>query len=868
VALLMGLSACGGGGIDADNGAGGDGAPVSFNVGGILAGLGAGKTVVLAHKDANGATAQSKTLSANGAYSVSLPAGTAYQLVVLVQPPGQTCSVSNGTGTARADVNNVSVSCLDNVAAPEARVVSGTVAGLAPGQTLVLQLSANGQVQEATVNADGSFQFPQALTGPFSITVKTPPAGQGCSVAHSQGTAGDGVAISVSCTAASQSFTLGGQLSGNVNAVVLRNTANGDTVVLAADGVFQFTQPVPQGGAYNVVRVNSAGVQTCSVSNGSGTISANVSHINVSCSAVVPVSPPLAAPSVPAGLTMTYDIKRFDLAWGTVTTPFGGGTVSYKLFEDPDGAGPSASVQIGGTLTGATYTQVVSGLLHTRLNAQYRVQACNTTACSALSTAVTPHIAQAVGYVKASNTEAGDQFGSAAALSADGNTLAVGAYWESSNATGIDGDQSNNAAASFGAVYVFTRSGTTWSQQAYVKASNSGAGDRFGKALALSADGSTLAVAAVQEDSNAMGIDGNQANNSASSAGAVYVFTRSGATWTQQAYVKASNTEANDQFGLSVALSGDGNTLAVGATQESSDATGINGDQVNNDAFYAGAVYVFSRSGVTWTQQAYVKASNTALYEQFGTSVALAGDGNTLAVGSRDDSNATGIDGNQADNSASSAGAVYVFIRSGIVWSQQAYVKASNTGSSDVFGAAVALADDGNTLAVGASQEASNATGVNGDQANNSLTNAGAVYVFTRIGVTWSQQAYVKASNTGAGDLFGSLLTLSADGDTLAVGANAEDSNATGLDGDQANNSATSAGAVYVFSRSGATWSQQAYVKAPNAQALDYFGTSVSLAGDGNTLAVGAWLEDSNATGIGGNQGDNSADSAGAAHVY
>ncbi|MBX3585478.1 MAG: hypothetical protein KF796_02450 [Ramlibacter sp.] len=867
----MSLSACGGGGGggDAANGAGGNGAPVSFNVGGTLAGLAAGKTVVLAHKDASGATAQSRSLNANGAYSVSLPAGTAYQLVVLVQPSGQTCSVSNGTGTASADVNNVSVNCLDNVAAPEARVVSGTVAGLAAGQTLVLQLSANGQVQETSVHADGSFQFPEALTGTFAITVKTPPAGQGCSVAHSQGTAGDGVAISVSCTAASQSFRVGGQLSGNIGVVALRNTANGDALVLSANGVFQFPQPVPQGSAYNVVRVNAGGVQTCSVGNGSGTASAHVSNISIRCAAVVPVSPPLAVPSVPAGLTMTYDVKRFDLAWGTVTAPFGGGTVSYQLFEDPDGAGPTASVQIGGTLTGATYTQGVSGLLHTRLNAQYRVQACNTTGCSALSSAITPHITQAVGYFKGSNTQASDLFGSSVALSADGSTLAVGAYWESSNATGIDGDQSNNAAPSFGAVYVFIRSGTTWSQQAYVKASNSGAGDRFGLALALSADGNTLAVAAVREDSAATGIDGNQASNGATDAGAVYVFARSGATWTQQAYVKASNAEAQDWFGLSLALSGDGNTLAVGASQESSNATAIGGNQADNSAFYAGAVYVFSRSGVTWTQQAYVKASNTASLDQFGTSVALGSDGNTLAVGAPgEDSNATGIDGNEANDSTSRSGAVYVFARSGATWTQQAYVKASNPGVSDLFGTSVSLAGDGNTLAVGAEQEASNATGVNGDQANNSLSNAGAVYVFARGGVTWSQQAYVKASNTGAGDKFGSLLTLSADGSALAVGANAEASNATGLDGDQANNSATSAGAVYVFSRSGATWSQQAYVKASNAQALDYFGSSVSLAGDGNTLAVGAWQEDGNATGIGGNQGDNSGSSAGAAYVY
>jgi FG-GAP repeat protein len=136
-------------------------------------------------------------------------------------------------------------------------------------------------------------------------------------------------------------------------------------------------------------------------------------------------------------------------------------------------------------------------------------------------------------------------------------------------------------------------------QQAYVKASNTGAGDEFGTSVALSADGSTLAVGAIGEASNAGGVGGDQANNTASFAGAVYVYTRSGATWTQQAYVKASNTgvvsqfEAVDLFGFSVAVSGDGSTLAVGARGEASAATGIGGDQADNSASKAGAVYVF-----------------------------------------------------------------------------------------------------------------------------------------------------------------------------------------------------------------------------------------------------------------------------------
>ena len=190
-------------------------------------------------------------------------------------------------------------------------------------------------------------------------------------------------------------------------------------------------------------------------------------------------------------------------------------------------------------------------------------------------------------YIKASNTDPEDFFGESVSL--DGDTLVVGAYLEDSSATGIDGNQNNNDAAYSGAVYVFVRDGETWTQQAYIKASNAEADDLFGYSVSLSGD--TLVVGALGEDSNATGIDGDQNNNDASTSGAAYVFVRDGDTWTQQAYIKASNTEAGDSFGTSVSL--DGDTLVVGAWAEDSNATGIDGNQNNNDAAYSGAVYVF-----------------------------------------------------------------------------------------------------------------------------------------------------------------------------------------------------------------------------------------------------------------------------------
>ncbi len=445
-------------------------------------------------------------------------------------------------------------------------------------------------------------------------------------------------------------------------------------------------------------------------------------------------------------------------------------------------------------------------------------------------------------YLKASNTDRGDWFGGSVAIS--GNTIVVGAYQEDSN--GVNGNQQNNNAEDAGAAYVFTRDGQgNWSQQAYLKASNADAYDYFGVSVAILGD--TIVVGASGEDSN--GDNGNQQNNSAHEAGAAYVFTRDGqGNWSQQAYLKASNPDVEDYFGCSVAISGD--TIVVGASGEDSNATGVNGNQQNNNAEDAGAAYVFTRDGQgNWSQQAYLKASNTDRGDWFGCSVAISGD--AIVVG--------------ASEKANRAGAAYVFTRDGQGnWSQQAYLKASNADVYDQFGDSVAISGD--TIVVGAYQEASSATGVNGNQQNNSASEAGAAYVFTRNSQgNWSQQAYLKASNTDAHDYFGESVAIS--GDTIVVGASAEASNATGVNGEQHDNSKYWAGAAYVFTRDDqGNWSQQAYLKASNTDERDKFGDSVTISGD--TIVVGAWGESSSATGVNNGQDNNNATWAGAAYVY
>jgi hypothetical protein len=335
-------------------------------------------------------------------------------------------------------------------------------------------------------------------------------------------------------------------------------------------------------------------------------------------------------------------------------------------------------------------------------------------------------------------------------VSTSGDAIVVGAHYEDSNATGVNGDQNNNGAENSGAAYVFVSvgNGTTWTQQPYLKASNTGAADYFGTSVSISGD--TIVVGAYGEDSNATGVNGDQNNNDASLSGAAYVFVRDG-----------------------------------------------NGYQSNNDALDSGAVYVLVRVGIVWTQQAYLKASNTVFSSSFGYSVSISED--TIVVGTyQEDSNATGVNGDQNNNDASSSGAAYVFVRDWSTWTQQAYLKASNTDAGDYFGYSVSISGD--TIVVGAYQEDSNATGVNGDQDNNNNTsNSGAAYVFVRVGTIWTQQAYLKASNTGAGDYFG--IAVSVSGDTIVVGADVEDSNATEVNGDQDNDGATNSGAAYVFVR-------------------------------------------------------------------
>jgi FG-GAP repeat len=333
----------------------------------------------------------------------------------------------------------------------------------------------------------------------------------------------------------------------------------------------------------------------------------------------------------------------------------------------------------------------------------------------------------------------------------------------------------------------FTRSAGAWTQQAKLVGTRAVARRRYGPqqgySVALSGDGRTAAV----------GGPGDNAvlrPNSAGAAGAVWVFTRPGGVWTQQAKLVGAGAVGQAAQGGSVSLSSDGNTLIVGGRGDNS---------------FAGAAWVFTRSGGRWTQQAKLVGACAVGRAQQGFSVALSGDGNTAIVGAIHHVS-------EYPFGAAPSGAAFVYARSDGVWIQQARLIGTR-GVDAPFGyqqgTAVSLSADGNTATVGEN---------GGDHYT------GTTWVFTRSGRVWTQQAKLVGTGVIRVATQGSSVSLSSDGNTVLVGGS--------LDND-------GVGAAWVFTRSGGRWTQRAKLVGAGAVGRAQQGFSVALSGDGSTALVG-----------------------------
>ncbi len=413
----------------------------------------------------------------------------------------------------------------------------------------------------------------------------------------------------------------------------------------------------------------------------------------------------------------------------------------------------------------------------------------------------------------ASERTSSDKFGNG--VSIDGDYAAVAAYYEDEDAAGA------NTLSNAGAVYIFKRDGSTWSQQAKLVPFDRQQYDDFGYSVAISGD--YVIIGAAYEDHDTTG------SNELLSAGSAYIFKRNGSSWEQQIKLVSSDRAGSDYFGYSVAL--DGDYAIVGAYQEDEDTTGSN--TLNS----AGSAYIFKRDGSNWVQQAKLVSSDRAAADYFGRSVSLSGDYVLIGAYGEDED----VLGN---NTLATAGAAYVFKRDGNVWNQEAKIVASDRGAGDEFGYSTSIDED--YVFIGAYKEDEDASG------GNSLGNAGSAYVFKRSGTNWVQEAKLVASDRALNDYFGNSISIY--GSYALVGAYSEDEDTYG------SNTLTGAGSAYIFKREGTSWSQESKIVPDDRDDYDNFGCSVTL--DGTNALIGANQEDEDATGA------NTVSMAGSAYIF
>lgn len=850
-----------------------------FSIGGSISGLTG--TVVLQNNGGD-----SLILMANGAFTFSdlVLNGNGYNVTVLTQPTGQTCTVSDGVGTAIENVGDVNISCVTST-----HTIGGLILGL--NGTVVLQ---NNGGDNLVLTADGNYTFATTLSygDAYAVTVLTQPATQTCVVSGDSGFANADVTdVNISCV--TNTFDVGGNVSGLTGTLILENNGGNDETI-TINGSYTFDTSINDGDTYAVtIEVQPAG-QTCSVFNDSGTVSgADITNVDIVC-----LDNEYSIGGTVAGLTGTVVLQNNAgddetiLADGVYTfdteVPESGAYLVTVLTQ-PAGQFCTVSNGVGTAITdvtnvnitcqnsytlGGTFTGIPSGsdaalidnesgqtilingnvsstglftfaasYLETE-NFDLSVQSkTSTLACTLVNQTgtfsatnvsnVELNCATALcspvesKYKKHCSPTASDAAGGANMVAVSSDFVVVATNLDDANS---DTAPSNNALADSGAVFVYQRDDLSgnWIAVDFLKASNLQTTDWFGYSVALDGVNKRIIVGARQEDSNSAAAP---ANNALSAAGASYIFERdSTGNWVQVAYLKHPSPTATDNCGTSVAI--DGDYAVMGCPDEDSNT---DTNPANNGASASGCAVVYQRSGVgVWSQFDFLKASNLGNTDQFGADVAISGD--YIMIGSpAEDSNTDVLPGN---NVTANSGAAYIFRYDGVSnWAQEDFLKASNLEASDNFGASVDVTEEGYAI-VGARNEDSVSQAT---PADNTASASGAAYIYERDGLgNWAQTNYLKHTSPTASDLFGIEVSIS--GNYAIVGAQSEDS-----DGPYATNESSSAsGAAFVFERSVGIWGLDQFLKAFNQDVSDLFGTSVNISED--QLIIGATGEDSSGT--------------------
>lgn len=594
-------------------------------------------------------------------------------------------------------------------------------------------------------------------------------------------------------------FAVGGTVSGmwtgaSVQLVLEALPDPPVAVTVSANGEFSFPGGLVDGRSFTVA-VSSGGqpsMHTCGVANAAGSIAgAAVTDVAVTCAFdgvfSITWSAPIAAFAFSVGQTEYNGEAAYTVDGSDVT------------LDAP--AGYTWSVD-GGAVTGIRATHLAFDQELERVTIEVHVAGMSHAYTYSLDR--TSLVVSDAAYLKASNTDPGDQFGST--IAADGAFVAVGAPFEDSAAIGVGGNAGDNGSADSGAVYVYRRQGLMWMLDGYLKGSTNSSGDHFGTAVAL--QGSLLVVGAPDDG--------------ASDIGAVYVFSRGTSGWSLLQRLPAATINPGQRLGASV---------AIGSLFVAAGAPGVGAGSA--------AVFRANPGRTAWTYDRSLSGPAPTSGDACGTSVGLApgtGGDETLLLGCPLDDGAT--------DTATDAGAVHVYRFDGTNWPHQATLRAANADPGDHFGNAVAI--DRDRGLIGADRE----RGSENMPASNASPNAGAAYVFERSGTTWTQAAYLKLAGSAPLVRFGYSVALRRD--LALVGAPAIGE----LPG----------GAVRLFRLVGGIWQPADGLMSPVLDEQDTFGASVALSGEG--VLIAAPLEDGAGTTTTGSPADNGAAAAGAVYAF
>lgn len=700
---------------------------------------------------------------------------------------------SDGGGIAWPPLQPAQTAQPEQPTQPEVPTASYTIGGSVSGLNGTLVLRNNGK-GDLTLQADGAFSFADPVTAgnPYAVSIAQQPQGQTCAVSAGQGTALAHITdVRVACAALTH--MVGGTLSGLAGGTLVLHNNGADALSLTADGHFAFAQAVPEGATYDVtVHAQPAGL-LCALSGASGTVHAAVTSVAALCTP----DPSLQPPPIPAAPAVGYAPKSFLFSWPAIAN-----ATYYRLGEDP-GATGSFTV-LANNLGSTTYALQELALTQPPTAWRYALQACNANGCSPWSLPVTADATRAIGYFKPAAATGIRNFGQGIALTPDGSVMAVGAaatvelftrtagQWQwvqtlsfqvasyprpviSNDGTLLVGMFGHDGAfADQGLVQVFSRTGSVWTLADTWDPPVPRVVGNFGAFLGISRDGT---VAVVGEFMSARG------------GGSFHVYRKTGGAWAREVTIEPDHPQQGGLFGVQAKISADGSTIVVGAQYDNS---GSLTDETDTSKSNAGAafVYGYDTGSGTWTKRAYLKAPVPTVNDLFGASTAISGDGNTVVIGVR----------NASVGGVIRAGVAHVFRRTAGTYTLAQTIPAPQPTLNSTFGGfGLALTPDGTSLAIAARGDSSSGTGVDADTTQGAALTAGAVHLYRLAGTQFAHARYLKAPNTGSGDLFGDVLDITADGRTIAVGATGEASAASGIGGDQADNSVVNRGAAYLY---------------------------------------------------------------------